>query len=255
MMKVKLVGKNLDDIIPLLLTRGFELVEHDPELLIAHGGDGALLSAEREYPGVPKLPVRDQRTAPLCEEHSYEQQLDDFCSGRMKAADMIKLVGAFRDKCATGLNDVFIHNCDRGSAMRYRVWINDELYANEIVGDAVGMSTVHGSTAYYRSITHSVFRVGIGLAFSNSTEVVNHLVLPEDSIVRIKIVRGPGIMIADNTPFGIEIPEGEEVIVKKAKGRASIYGIDTFMCQACRVLRHPSKLPMDCRCRKIKAHE
>ncbi|MCP3968463.1 MAG: hypothetical protein GY750_18945 [Lentisphaerae bacterium] len=255
MMKVKLVGKNLDDIAPLLLTRGFELVDHDPELLIAHGGDGALLSAERDYPGLPKFPIRDKRTAPLCEEHSYEDQLDDFCSGNMKATDMIKLCGSFRDQSTLGLNDVFIHNSDRARAMRYRVWIDDELYANEIVGDAVGMSTIHGSTAYYRSITHSIFRVGIGLAFSNSTEVVNHLVLPETSTVRVRIVRGPGTMIADNTSYGIEIPEGEEVVIKKAKGHALIYCIESFMCQRCRVLRHPSKLPMDCRCRHIKAHE
>ena len=242
-MKVKLIGKHLDDISPLLKTRNFELTDNAPELIIAHGGDGALLDAERLFPGIPILPLRDQETAALCDEHSYENQLDDFCAGKTTKTVNTKLCSSFGDKKILGLNDIFIHNCNRGRAMRYRVWIDDELYANEIVGDAVGMATIHGSTAYYRSITHSVFKTGLGLAFSNSTEVVNHLVLPEDAVVRVKIIRGPGIMVADNGPDVIEIPEGSEVSIRKANEEAVIYGLEKFMCQGCRLLRHPSQFP------------
>ena len=81
-MKIKLIGKHLKDIRPLLKTRGFELTDNMPELIIAHGGDGALLDAERMYPGISILPLRDQETAPLCGTHSYEKQLDDFCAGK-----------------------------------------------------------------------------------------------------------------------------------------------------------------------------
>ncbi len=242
-MKVKLIGKHLDDISPLLKTRGFELTNDVPELIIAHGGDGALLDAERLYPGTPILPLRDQETAPLCKKHVYEKQLDDFCAGKTTKTFSSKLYSSFGDKELLGLNDIFIHNCNRGRAMRYRVWIDDELYANEIVGDAVGMATIHGSTAYYRSITHSVFKTGLGLAFSNSTEVVNHLVLPESAIVRVKIIRGPGIMVADNNLDTIEIPENSEVLIQKADDKALVYGLEKFMCQDCRLLRHPSRFP------------
>lgn len=242
-MKVKLIGKHLDDISPLLKARDFELTDNTPELIIAYGGDGALLDAERLYPGTPILPLRDQETAPLCEGHSYEKQLDDFCAGKTAKTFNSKLYSSFNAKEILGLNDIFIHNCNRGRAMRYRVWIDDELYANEIVGDAVGMATIHGSTAYYRSITHSVFKTGLGLAFSNSTEVVNHLVLPETAIVRVKILRGPGIMVADNNPETIEIPKGGEVLIRKADEQAVIYGLEKFMCQDCRLLRHPSQFP------------
>jgi len=242
-MKVKLIGKHLDDISPLLKARDFKLTDNAPELVIAHGGDGALLDAERLYPGISILPLRDQETAPLCNTHSYEKQLDDFCAGKTPKTINSKLYSSFDGREILGLNDIFIHNYNRGRAMRYRVWIDDELYANEIVGDAVGMATIHGSTAYYRSITHSVFKTGLGLAFSNSTEVVNHLVLPEDAVVRVKIIRGPGVMIADNSPDVIEIPEGSEVSISKAKEEAVIYGLENFMCQDCRLLRHPSQFP------------
>ncbi|MBU8902567.1 MAG: hypothetical protein KOO69_07490 [Victivallales bacterium] len=242
-MQVKLIGKHLDDIIPLLKARNFELTDNVPELIIAHGGDGALLDAERLYPGIPILPLRDQETAPLCDRHSYEKQLDDFCGGDTTKTVNSKLYSSFSGKEILGLNDIFIHNYNRGRAMRYRVWIDDELYANEIVGDAVGMATIHGSTAYYRSITHSIFKTGLGLAFSNSTEVVNHLVLPETAVVRVKIIRGPGVMVADNNPDTIEIPEGSEVYIRKAEEKAVIYGLENFMCQDCRLLRHPSQFP------------
>ena len=57
-MKIKLLGKNLGDIRPLLNELGFEEVERGFELIVTHGGDGALLGAEREFPGVPKLLLR-----------------------------------------------------------------------------------------------------------------------------------------------------------------------------------------------------
>lgn len=242
-MKIKLSGKNLEDVIPLLEANGFKLTKGKPELIVAHGGDGALLTAERDFPTIPKLPLRDSRTARLCPQHSYEKQLAMFRGGKTSKTELVKLCGEFGKSKITGMNDIFIHNLERVSALRYQVWIDDELYANEIVGDGVGLATVHGSTAYYRSITHSIFRVGLGLAFSNSTEAVNHLVIPDSSVVRIKIVRGPAIMVADNSPEKIELNEGEEVIIRQSPEKAVVFGLENFMCQQCRVLRHPNKYP------------
>lgn len=240
-MKVKLVGKNLEDIKPLLHSCGLHLVDENPALIVAHGGDGTLLMSEREFPSVPKLPVRDSRTAPLCPEHSYQLQLNDFTGGRTAKVVLPKLVAEFKGQRVTGINDIFIHNFARESAVRYRVWINDELYSNEVVGDGAGVATVHGSTAYYRSITHSTFRVGLGLAFSNSTEVVNHLVIPEDAVVKIEIIRGPAVIVADNSPEQPIVEQGDNIVICKAVETATIYGLDKFMCPECRNLRHSAK--------------
>ena len=241
--RIRLIGKNLDDIIPKLLERGFEPVEEGFELVVAHGGDGTLLRAEREYPGIPKLPLRDARTAPLCRDHDHDRQLDDFLAGKLRLKRLPKLEGLAEGSKRIALNDIFIHNLDRLSALRYQVRIDGELYANEIVGESVGVATVHGSTAYYRSITHSIFRVGIGLAFSNSTEEVDHLVLPETAEIEVKVMRGPALLASDNDPALIEIPEGGEVVIRKSPGEALIYGLDNFMCAKCRMLRHPNKHP------------
>ncbi len=244
-MLIHLLGKNLDDIRPLLARYGWREAagSEQAELVVAHGGDGTLLSAEWHYPEIPKLVLRDTRTAPLCPEHSHEQTLADFAAGRLQLRYLPMIDGIFEDKRVTGINDVFVHNMQRGNALRYRVWIDDELYAQVVLGDAVGLATVHGSTAYYRSITHSLFRVGLGLAFSNSTEVVNHLVLDTRSVVRVRILRGPGLLMADNGPCAIEIPADGEVLFRLSERRAAIYALDRFMCPACRSLRHPK--PMD----------
>ena len=241
--RVKLMGKNLDDVRQKILDRGMEIVENDFELVIAHGGDGTLLWSERDYPGIPKLPMRDARTAPQCKSHQYDRVLDALLRDELEITTLPKIEGIYNGQRMLALNDIFVHNKERASALRYQVLIDNELYANEIVGDSVGVATVHGSTAYYRSITQSIFRVGMGLAFSNSTEEINHLVISEKSEVAIRVSRGPALMIADNSPHMIEVPEHGEVVIRQAPEQAVIYGLKGFMCPECRVLRHPNKLP------------
>ncbi|MBE6370149.1 MAG: hypothetical protein E7056_08330 [Lentisphaerae bacterium] len=242
--RVKLMGKNLDDVRSKILERGMEIVDEDFDLVIAHGGDGTLLWSERDYPNKPKLPMRDARTAPQCQQHCYDAVLDALVRDELEVTFLPKLEAVYQSRRMLALNDIFVHNLERASALRYQVLIDDELYANEIVGDSVGVATVHGSTAYYRSITQSIFRVGIGLAFSNSTEEINHLVLNENSEVKIRVFRGPALMIADNSPEMIEVPEHGEVLIRTAQGQhAEVYGLKGFMCPECRVLRHPNKYP------------
>ncbi len=242
-MKIKLVGKNLDDIRPLLGEFGMEEAKEGFELVIPHGGDGALLGAEREFPGIPKLPIRDEGTAPVCSEHRCRSRLADFIAGKTRISRLPMVAGEKGEEIIYGVNDVYLRNADHSCALRYRVRIDGELYADGVVGDGVCFSSVHGSTAYYRSITHSIFRVGVGLAFNNSTEAVNHLVLDSHSRVEIEVLRGPGVLLGDNGPEIIEATEGDRIQLYQSDRIAEFYGLDAFMCPRCRVLRHPNKHP------------
>ncbi len=237
-MKIRLLGKNLDDIRPLLRELGFEETTGECELIVTHGGDGALLGAEREFPGVPKLPLRDAATARPCPEHDARTRLEKFLRERPEPVKLPKLEGCFEGHALYGINDVFLHRALPTSALRYRVSIDGEPFGEEIVGDGVGLSSVHGSTAYYRSITHSIFRVGVGLSFSNSTEEVDHMVLAPDSTVNIRVTRGPAVLVADNTPRGIDVAEGGTVEMRQTGKFAYVYDLAGFMCPACRALRH-----------------
>lgn len=240
-MHVALRGRNLNDVTPVLAAFGVKITEANPELVLVHGGDGALLGAEREYPGVPKLPIRDRRTAPLCPNHSYKKIIGNLVDGTLERAELIKLAAKLNGKKLIGMNDVFVHNSNPVSAIRYNVWIDGEPYIHEVVGDGFGVATPHGSTAYYRSITSSVFRVGIGLAFNNSTEPVNHLVLPDSTIIKAIITRGPAVLSADNNPDMIPAAKDDEVTIYKTSETAVVLGLNSFMCPMCRKLRHPGE--------------
>ncbi len=236
-MKIKIVGKDLDNI-KNLLKKDFEISDENYDLMVVHGGDGSFLEAERKYPGVAKFAIRDNSTAPHCEKHHIDYQIDLLKTKKLKKQSLIKLEATIKNQKVYGINDIFIHNALRVNAVRYKVWINDELYAEEIMGDGVGLSTILGSTAYYRSITHSIFRVGLGLAFSNSTEAVDHLVIPENSVVSVEIIRGPALISADNNQSYISINSGDKITIKKSSKFATVYGLDLFMCKDCRLLRH-----------------
>ena len=239
-MKLYLTGTHICGLRSRLEKAGFVLVDsvEAADLIFVCGGDGAMLTAAADYPDRLIFAMRDEETAPLCPRHSVESQLAMLLSGTAKRTELPRLAGEANGKILYGINDIFIHNKINVAAMRYDVMIDSELYGREIVGDGVGVSTVHGSTAYYRSITHSVFRTGIGLAFSNSTELVNHLVLPECSRIRIRILRGPCEMVADNSRKTIPLAEGDEARIHLSGETTSILGLDVFMCPECRMMRH-----------------
>ena len=68
--------------------------------------------------------------------------------------------------------------------------------------------------------------------------------LNSTSRVEIEVVRGPGVLIADNSPEQIVLNEGEKVLLFESELQARIYGLANFMCPKCRLLRHPNKLPV-----------
>ena len=240
-MKILLRGHFLDDIEPLLQREDITLVTdkaEKPDLIITHGGDGALLGAERDYPGIPKLPIRDKRTSSLCTKHSHEEIIKNLASDKLTKTELIKLVGRTDKHEIIGMNDIFVHNVNRVNAIRYKVLIDGELYLNEVASDCVGVATPHGSTAYYRSITRCIFKSGIGIAFSNSREHVDHIVLSEGTVIKLQLLRGPAFIVSDNDQKAFTFNTGETLTVTKSSDMAKMYGLDIFMCPHCRKLRH-----------------
>lgn len=238
-MRIALCGRNLDDLIPLLKSYDIDLVQNNPELVIAYGGDGALLGAERVYPGIAKCAIRDSRSTPKCPKHNESSILKMLFSRKFNKTSLTKITAALDgETVCTGLNDIVINRLIIASALRYRIWLDGQLYAHQIVGDGLVAATPFGSTGYYRSITHSFFRLGLGLAFNNSTEPVNHLVIEEDTQIKLKILRGPAVLIADNDPQERQISTGDIISISKAQSEAYILGLDVFRCPDCYWLRH-----------------
>ena len=249
-MRVAICGRNLNDLRGYLAGFPAQICQHDPEIVISYGGDGALLGAERDFPGVPKCPIRDRRSTPKCSAHGESAILQMLFDGTLPVSTLTK-VQAVKDGelKAVGLNDIVISRRKLSSAVRYRIWLDEERYASQVVGDGPVVATPFGSTGYYRSITHSLFRLGIGLAFNNSTEPIDHLVLDESTRITAEILRGPAVLFADNDPQQTFLEAGDRVEITRTDERATILGLDVFRCAQCYALRQsredPSRGPRD----------
>lgn len=227
-MRTLLFGAEADTLRPVLAGYPqYELVDGEPELIVCFGGDGTLLSAEHEWPGIPKLPIRNSRRGIRCIPHPPAEVFDRLAKNRLTRNAFIKIeCRVFRDalphseRTLTAMNEFNVHMGNINSAVRLKVWINDEAFADEteIIGDGVVVSTPFGSTAYFNQITRGVFHAGLGIAFKNTTELTSHLVVPDDVTIRVLITRGPAVLAYDNCPEYVDLNEGDRlVLVKHAK--------------------------------------
>jgi NAD kinase len=207
--------------------------DEDPQLVITYGGDGALLGADRSFPHLPKMPIRRDADYEKCPDHGNVKVLSRLLEKKVHRYLLPRIMAKVGDKTLYAINDIVFHNERATSAVRYRVRIDGEPYSNEIVGDGLVAATPFGSSAYYRSITNSVFRVGLGVAFNNSTEALNHLVLAANSVVDVEVTRGPAIVTADNSLDPVRINQGGHLRFCFSDSKAEIWELGNLFCKKC----------------------
>jgi len=202
----------------------FEIVDERPDVVVCYGGDGTLLSAERQWPGIPKAPIRNSRRGNRCIAHPPAQVVERLARNALAPTKYMKLqCDVVRGRQAvpvhslSAMNEVNVHMARINSALRFRMWIDDEGYRGEqeILGDGFVISTPFGSTAYFNHITRGFFHSGIGIAFKSTSEHTNHVVIPENATVRILITRGPGVLTYDNSDQYLEVAENDELNVRR----------------------------------------
>jgi NAD+ kinase len=226
-MNILLYGKNAGHLSPLLPKFGLTEVKENPDVVISYGGDGTYLLSEVGYPGVPKVMIRDSKICKKCVNLPIEETLKRLSGGQYIENKLIKLEANYGDKKYTVVNDVVVAHTTPTSAIRYKIYINNIPYIDgrEIVGDGIVVASPFGSGAYYRSITDGVFSVGIGLAFNNSTEQVDHIVLRESDEIRFELTRGHAVLaIPGHEPE--RIAEGDSLTIKTSKemGKVLTFG-------------------------------
>lgn len=193
-----------------------ELVEESPEIVISYGGDGTLLYAERLYPGIPKAALRNSKICHLCSDLSPQEMLTSLGAGRYTVQEYMKIQGEANGVRLLATNDVVVGSPKVNGTVRLNVYANGQKCTDEIVGDGVIVATPIGSSGYYESITRSNFQTGIGVAFNNTVDTLDHLLLADDAVVEIEIVRGPSVFAVDNADEYVDVAEGSRVTVRRA---------------------------------------
>lgn len=207
-----IVGEHNEKIKQYFIERNFVFDEKRADFVISYGGDGTLLRSEALFPGVPKLFIKNTKIGKLAQKRANEEIIEGFISGdyRIKKIKKIEAVVNEKEKIV-GATEITLHNADPKTAVRYTVKIDHEQIHHELIGDGVIVCNSLGSTGYYRSITDSYFEVGIGLAFNNSTEQSDHIVLRNDRRVCITIIRGPAVLFADNQEGHITLEKDDKI--------------------------------------------
>jgi NAD+ kinase len=222
-MKAILFGKESAEIKDLVIEKGIEIVSDNPDIVISYGGDGTLIMSEALYPAIPKVILRNSAVCKLCSNLENETILDNLISKKYSVKEIEKLEVSVGKEKMLAINDTIIHNKNPRHAIRYKVVIDGkEIPPREVIGDGLIIATPFGSSGYYRSITDGIFNVGIGIAFNNSTEQSDHMVIRSDSIIKIIITRGPALIFADNQEKEIEVKTGDEITIKKSNNLAKI---------------------------------
>jgi NAD+ kinase len=204
----------------------------DPDFMIVTGGDGSILYAERMYPEIPKITFRKSSVGSMCmyELKDFQMVMDKVIDGKYEIVEYDKL--QMKDFSSTSktqiyddefvaLNEIQLHNRLPTSAVRFSIYVNDEVLFNSIIGDGVIISTPFGSGGYYKSVGGLEFKYAIGIALNNPYNFGReHITIKPDSEIKIKVLRGSGLMVADNNPNFIYTGESNEFIIKRYKNKA-----------------------------------
>ncbi|CAN5261721.1 hypothetical protein BH09SUM1_BH09SUM1_27630 [soil metagenome] len=229
-------GRGSDGLRPDAEAAGFACApsREAADLVIVYGGDGSLLGADRDFPDLPKLVIRRANEYIKCPEHQDAAVFARILAGEQTRQFLPRLAAQVGPHHFRAINDIVLHNAKVTAGVRYSVKIDNEIYADEIVGDGLVVSTPFGSSAYYRSITKSVFRVGIGLAFNNSTESVNHLILRDSSLIEVLVTRGPALVAGDNMMDPVAVDRGDLIRISSSGESAEIWELETLLCMNCK---------------------
>lgn len=234
-MKLLLYGKYASDIKELAKSTGFEVVDKNPDVIITYGGDGTLLSAERNYPGIPKLPIRNSKVCVKCINHDEKTILTHLKNGQLELKNHEKIEANFLGETILAINDIVIRNKEAIHAIRFEILNADaKINGKLIIGDGIVVATPFGSTGYFNSITRKTFKEGFGLGFNNSTEEIESVIFKDSDNFVFKLLRGHTSLSFDNGHSVYLIPEGESVQFSLSDKKAQIYELDSLRCTDCK---------------------
>ena len=193
-----------------------------PEIVIALGGDGTFLAAERIFPAVPKLLVREQSICNKCDWDNLDEGIKRLLAGAFTVQAFGKLRVRADGRTLEAVNDVVLRNASPTEAIRFTLQVNGKRIGGEWIGDGIVVATAFGSEGYFRSITRQHFEEGIGLALNNTTRAHGPLLLDAQARIVVRLTRGQAHVAVDNHPELLVLREGGRLTITTSRDAARI---------------------------------
>lgn len=206
--------------------------------VVAYGGDGTLLDVARKNEF--KKAVFPVRNYGLCDEH--KETLEELF-GKKQICKEIKqtihpLLGIeFNDIRDVAAAEVVVKNKDVTSCMRFDLLVNGKTYMENVICDGVIFATSLGSHGYFKSVTRTIFKDGIGVGFICPTYGINNLVLNLTDKIAVRFARETDVVIsADKHVYNdLHVLNDNTIdVFQESKNNLSLFGYDVFCCPACR---------------------
>ncbi len=220
--------KDLNEIKRILEVRGWSLSEKKPDYIITLGGDGSILYAEANYPGIPIIALNAGELGFLAanEVQMLEELLEAVENKKFILDERKKLEFNVKNKKGTALNDVLVTSSVAGKALRLNICIDGEPLGF-FVCDGVLVSTPTGSTGYNLSCSGPVIEPGSNVyvltLISPHLSRLKTLVIAENRKVEISFARAnPGITVVGDGLKSVKISHSDTVVIKKSKAVARL---------------------------------
>src|SRR3989338_6025982 len=146
-MKFWVVGSGAAKIFDRLDERGFIVTHKKPDFVITYGGDGTILKAEREFPSIPKIPIKKSVICSRCVNYdinSLDRILDKIEKKDYYLTSYSKVEASIKGRSLSALNEIQVRSKKPFVALRFSLKTADRNF-DKIIGDGLVFSTPYGS--------------------------------------------------------------------------------------------------------------
>lgn len=210
--------------------RQFE--QQNKNFVVSYGGDGTLLRTFHQNKQKSIIPIRNYG---MCDKHAG--LINDLLNGtslcktdfRYYQADLLE----HEDHVA--MSEIQMISADPTCCLRFDVYVNGNIYMENVIANGFVLATKLGATGYFKSVTRTLFRDGIGLGFICPTYGINNLILQRTDWVDIVFRRDcEAYLCFDHLKFSRMIEAGDKKTFRLSSEHVSLFGYDLFMCPECR---------------------